>query len=340
MEMFRDGLSKIYKRQDLTEAEMSLMIGEIFSGNLTDAQIGAFLGALSTKGETIGELAGAARAMRKKAIRIETTGTDVVDTCGTGGDGASTFNISTTTAFVVAGCGVTVAKHGNRSVSSKCGSADLLEALGVKIDIDPEIVEEAIAEIKIGFMFAPRFHGAMKYAANARKQIGLRSIFNMLGPLTNPAAANCQLLGVYAPELTEMFASALKLLGGKRAMVVHGHDGLDEISVCAPTRVSELKDNRISTYDLQPETFFGRVALPEEIGGGDPSANAEITMAVLSGEKSARRDVVSINSAAALVTAGHAKTIKDGIFLAEKALDTGAALEKLKSLVTFTRENG
>lgn len=340
MDMFRDGLSKIYNRQDLTEAEMSLMMGEIFSGNLTDAQIGAFLGALSTKGETIEELAGAARAMRKKAVRIETAGTDVVDTCGTGGDGASTFNISTTTAFVVAGCGVTVAKHGNRSVSSKCGSADLLEALGVKIDIDPEIVEEAIAEIKIGFMFAPRFHGAMKYAANARKQIGLRSVFNMLGPLTNPAAANCQLLGVYAPELTEMFASALKLLGGKRAMVVHGHDGLDEISVCAPTRVSELKDNRISTYDLQPETFFGRVALPEDIEGGDPSANAEITMAVLSGEKNARRDVVLINAAAALVTAGHAETIKDGIIFAEKAIDTGAALEKLKSLATFTRENG
>ena len=340
MSMFRDGLWKIYNRQDLTEAEMSAMVDEIFSGGLTDAQVGAFMGALATKGETIAELAGAARAMRKKAFRIDTAGTDVVDTCGTGGDGAGTFNISTITAFVVAGCGVTVAKHGNRSVSSQCGSADLLEALGVNIDVDPEIVEEAIAEIGIGFMFAPRFHGAMKYAANARKQIGLRSIFNMLGPLTNPAAANCQLLGVFAPELTEMFASALKLLGGKRAMVVHGHDGLDEISVCAPTRVSELRDNRVTTYDISPETYFGRTASPEEITGGDAAVNAGIARAILSGEKGARRDVVLINAAAALATAGRAHDIREGIGLAEKSIDSGAALGKLEALAAFTRENG
>ncbi len=337
MSLFKDGLYKICSREDLTEAEMSQMISEIFSGDITDAQIGAFMGALATKGETFEELAGAARAMRKKSVRIETMGTDVVDTCGTGGDGANTFNISTTTAFVVAGCGITVAKHGNRSVSSQCGSADLLEALGVNIDVDPEVVEEAIAEIKIGFMFAPRFHGAMKYAANARKQIGLRSIFNMLGPLTNPAAANCQLLGVYAPELTEMFASALKLLGAKRAMVVHGHDGLDEISVCAPTRVSELKDNRVSTYDITPETFFGRIADPEEIKGGDPAANAAITRGVLSGEKGGKRDVVLINAAAALVAVGRAANIQAGIVMAEAAIDSGAALEKLDALVDFTQ---
>ncbi len=340
MSKFKDSLFKIYNRTDLTEAEMSAMISEVFSGGLADAQIGAFMGALTTKGETFEELAGAARAMRKKAVRIETAGTDVIDTCGTGGDGANTFNISTTTAFVVAGCGVTVAKHGNRSVSSQCGSADLLEALGVKIDIDPEIVEEAIAEIGIGFMFAPRFHGAMKYAAKARKDIGLRSIFNMLGPLTNPAAANCQLLGVYAPQMTEMFAAALKLLGTKRAMVVHGHDGLDEISVCAPTRVSEVKDNRISTYDISPETFFGQRAARDEITGGDPGTNAEITRAVLSGKKGARRDVVLINSGAALVIAGRAEGIKTGIKMAKDAIDSGAAKDKLEALVEFTRDNG
>lgn len=340
MSTFKNSLFKIYNRTDLNEAEMSAMICEIFSGGLTDAQVGAFMGALTTKGETFAELAGAARAMRKKAVRIETAGTDVIDTCGTGGDGANTFNISTTTAFVVAGCGVTVAKHGNRSVSSQCGSADLLEALGVKIDIDPEIVEEAIAEIGIGFMFAPRFHGAMKYAAKARKDIGLRSIFNMLGPLTNPAAANCQLLGVYAPQLTEMFAAALKLLGAKRAMVVHGHDGLDEISVCAPTRVSEVKDNRVSTYDLSPETFFGQRAGMEEIAGGDPGTNAEITREVLSGEKGARRNVVLINSGAALVIAGRAQNVAAGIKMAEESIDSGAAKGKLAALAEFTQENG
>ncbi|MBU0769433.1 MAG: anthranilate phosphoribosyltransferase, partial [Proteobacteria bacterium] len=211
--MFKENLSKIIKREDLNEEQMSQMITEIFSGNITDAQIGAMMAALATKGETFEELAGAARAMRRKALRIQTSTATVVDTCGTGGDGAHTFNISTTTSFVVAACGVTVAKHGNRSVSSQCGSADLLEALGVKLDTAPEIVEDAVHDIGIGFLFAPLYHGAMRFAAKARKEVGLRSIFNMLGPLTNPAGANCQLLGVYAPELTEMFAHALQLLG-------------------------------------------------------------------------------------------------------------------------------
>jgi anthranilate phosphoribosyltransferase len=264
----------------------------------------------------------------------------VVDTCGTGGDGAGTFNISTTTAFVVAGCGITVAKHGNRSVSSRCGSADLLEALGVKIDIDPEIVEESLREIGIGFLFAPGYHGAMRFAANARKEVGIRSIFNMLGPLTNPAAANCQLLGVYAPELTEMFAHAIKLLGGRSAFVVHGHDGLDEISVCAPTRISELKDGLVRTYDIAPEHYFGRQADPEEILGGDPETNAGITLSVLKGEKSAKRDIVLINAAAALVAAGKATHPREGITLAATAIDTGAALEKLKALIAYTKKNG
>ena len=337
--MFRDLLYKIYQRNNLTEEEMSAMLGVIFSGNTTDAQVGAFMGALATKGETYAELAGAARAMRKKAIRIETMARDVIDTCGTGGDTSGTFNISTVTAFVAAGAGAVVAKHGNRSISSQCGSADVLEAMGVNLDVDPEIVEEAIAEIGIGFLFAPKFHGAMKYAANARKQVGLRSIFNMLGPLTNPAAANRQLVGVFAPELTEMFAKALQRLGTKRALVVHGHDGLDEISVCAPTRVCELNQGQISTYDISPDTYFGRMAAPEEIAGGDPGQNAEITKSILSGEKSARRDIVVINAAAALVAAGRAESVENGVTLAEKAIDSGAAMDKLNALIEFTTEN-
>ncbi|MFW6284539.1 MAG: anthranilate phosphoribosyltransferase [Desulfosalsimonas sp.] len=337
--MFRDLLYKIYQRNDLTEAEMSAMLGEIFSGNTTDAQVGAFMGALATKGETYAELAGAARAMRKKAIRIETMARDVIDTCGTGGDTSGTFNISTVTAFVAAGAGAVVAKHGNRSISSQCGSADVLETLGVSLDVDPEIVEEAIAEIGIGFLFAPKFHGAMKYAANARKQVGLRSIFNMLGPLTNPAAANRQLLGVFAPELTEMFAKALQRLGTKRALVVHGHDGLDEISVCAPTRVCELNNGQIATYDISPETYFGRTAAPEDIAGGDPEYNAEITRNILSGEKSARRDIVVLTAAAALVAAGRAESIENGLGMAQNAIDSGSAMNKLNALIEFTREN-
>jgi len=264
----------------------------------------------------------------------------VVDTCGTGGDGGGTFNISTTTAFVVAGSGVTVAKHGNRSVSSRCGSADLVEALGVNITVDPSVVEEAVAEIGIGFLFAPLYHGAMKHAAAARKEVGVRSIFNMLGPLTNPAAANCQLLGVYAPQLTEMFAEALRLLGTRHALVVHGHDGLDEISVCAPTRVSELRDGLIRTYDIDPERFLGRRAAPAEVAGGDPARNAAITRGVLAGDQGACRDVVVLNAAAALVAAGKTDTIEAGMRLAAESIDSGAARRKLDELVNFTRQAG
>jgi anthranilate phosphoribosyltransferase len=338
--MFRDHLKKIVQKQNLKEDEMSEMLSEILSGDITDAQIGAFMAALATKGETFEEVAGAARAMRRKATRIQTPAQTVVDTCGTGGDGANTFNISTVTAFVVAGCGVTVAKHGNRSVSSKCGSADLLEKLGVKLGTAPEIIEEAVQEIGIGFLFAPVYHSAMRFAAKARKEVGLRSIFNMLGPLTNPAGANCQLLGVYAPELTEMFAQALRLLGGKRAFVVHGHDGLDEISVCAPTRISELNNGLIRTYDISPEQFFGRIADPVELAGGDPEKNAGIAQKILDGEKGPRRDVVLLNASAALVAAGKAGDFKQGIELAQAAIDGGKAREKLDALVKYTQENG
>jgi len=338
--MFRENLKKIIERKDLSETEMSRMITDIFSGEITDAQVGAFMAALATKGETFEELAGAASAMRKKARRVQTSAKTVVDTCGTGGDGAKTFNISTTAAFVVAGCGVTVAKHGNRSVSSQCGSADLLEALGVKLDTAPEIVEEAVRETGIGFLFAPLYHGAMKYAAKARKEIGLRSIFNMLGPLTNPASANCQLLGVYAPELTEMFAQALRILGVKRAFVVHGHDGLDEISVCAPTRTSELNDGMIRTYDISPEQFFDETAKAGDLAGGSPSDNAGITKSILNGEKGPKRNIILINASAALVAAGKASNLKEGIALAENSIDSGAATAKLYSLIRFTQGNG
>ena len=338
--MFKQNLSKIVKRENLNEDQMSQMITDIFSGNITDAQIGAMMAALATKGETFEELAGAARAMRRKALRIQTSSAIVVDTCGTGGDSAHTFNISTTTSFVVAACGVTVAKHGNRSVSSQCGSADLLEALGIKLDTAPEIVEEAVQEIGIGFLFAPLYHGAMRFAAKARKEVGLRSIFNMLGPLTNPAGANCQLLGVYAPELTEMFAHALQLLGTKRAFVVHGHDGLDEISVCAPTRVSELKDGLIRTYDISPEQFFNEQAKPADLLGGNPEENAQITRNILNGEKGPKRNVVLINAAAALVAAGQAEDLKQGIRIAETAIDDGGAAKKMEALIKYSQENG
>ena len=338
--MFREKLNKIVQGNDLSETEMSFIINEILSGSITDAQIGAFMAALATKGETFEELAGAATAMRRKALRIQISSPVVVDTCGTGGDGLQTFNISTTTAFVVAGCGVTVAKHGNRSVSSKCGSADLLEALGVKLDIHSEIVEEAVSEIGIGFLFAPLYHSAMRYAAGARKEMGLRSIFNMLGPLTNPAGVKYQLLGVYAPELTEMFANALKLLGAKHAFVVHGHDGLDEISVCDSTRISELQDGFIRTYDINPEQFFEKRADAKDLTGGGPEENADITKKILSGEKGSKRDVVLLNASAVLIAAGKSEDFMQGIDLARDSIDSGAAAEKLEGLVRFTRENG
>lgn len=338
--MFSDYLNLIIQRQNLSESQMSDMMNIVLTGKATEAQIGAMMAALATKGETFEELAGAAKAMRQNARRIQAVGTPVVDTCGTGGDRAQTFNISTTTAFVVAGCGVIVAKHGNRSVSSKCGSADVLEALGVKLTTPPEVVEEAIGEVGIGFMFAPLYHSAMKYAVKPRQELGVRSIFNMLGPLTNPASAGCQLLGVFAPQLTEMFAQALKLLGGQSAMVVHGHDGLDEISVCAPTRVSELKDGLIRTYDIDPEQYFGRLAGQDEMTGGDPQKNAAITRDILAGSPGAKRDVVLINAGAALQAAGKAENLKDGIQMAAAAIDGGQAAARLDALIAYTQENG
>lgn len=337
---FTLNLNKIIAGENLDQESSASMLMDIFSGNITEAQIGAFMAALATKGETFEELAGAARAMRRKAVRIQTLSKNVIDIVGTGGDASGSFNISTTTAFVVAGAGVTVAKHGNRSVSSKCGSADVLEELGVNLDADPEIVEEAINEIGIGFMFAPMYHGSMKYAGKARQDCGIRSIFNMLGPLTNPAAASCQLLGVYAPQLTEMFAQALKLLGVNKAFVVHGHDGMDEITTTAPTRVTELHDKTIRSYDLDPLEFFQDYAEAQDLKGGDVKLNADITRSILNGEKGPKRDIVLLNSGVGLVAAQMADNITTGITLAKTAIDSGKALEKLELLAQYTRENG
>ncbi len=337
---FTDNLNKIISGQNLDADSSASMLMDIFSGTISEAQIGAFMAALATKGETFEEVAGAARAMRRKAVRIQAQSGKVIDTCGTGGDASGSFNISTTTAFVVAGAGVTVAKHGNRSISSKCGSADVLEEMGVNLNIDPEIVEEAVNEIGIGFMFAPMYHGSMKYAGKARQECGIRSIFNMLGPLTNPAAASCQLLGVYAPQLTEMFAQALKILGVKKAFVVHGHDGMDEITTTTLTRVSQLSDQTIRSYDLDPLDFFEDYAASEDLKGGDVKQNADITLKILKGEGGPKRDIVLLNSGTALVAADLAETIKEGIALAANAIDSGKALDKLNALAQYTQEMG
>ena len=335
--VFKNILTALIQRRNLPESDAADSIDAILDGAWTDAQIGAFLAALAAKGETIDELAGAARAMRRKAVRVQAVAAAVVDTCGTGGDGAGTFNISTATAFVVAGAGVAVAKHGNRSVSSACGSADVLEALGLQLQVHPEVTEQALTEIGIAFLFAPLFHGAMKHAMPARRQLGVRTLFNMLGPLANPAGATTQLLGVYAPPLTEMFAQVLLKLGTRRAFVVHGHDGLDEISVCAPTRVSELRDGAVRTYDLDPARFFGDASDPAALRGGDPVHNAALLQGVLKGESGPRRNVVLLNAAAALVAAGRAPDLAAGLAAAAQSIDSGAARDKLETLVAFTR---
>lgn len=336
---FKDILTALVRRQNLTETQAAECVDAILDGQWTEAQIGAFLAALAAKGETVDEVTGAARAMRRKAVRVQSTAPVVVDTCGTGGDGLGTFNISTTTAFVVAGAGVAVAKHGNRSVSSVCGSADVLEALGLNLQVHPEIMEQALNEIGIAFLFAPLYHGAMKHAMPARKQLGIRTLFNMLGPLTNPAGASAQLLGVYAPALTEMFAGVLQRLGTRRAFVVHGHEGLDEISLCGPTRVSELRDGAVKTYDLDPERFFGECAGPEALRGGDAACNAGILKSILDGEPGPRRQIVLLNAAAALAAAGQAADVKAGLAVAAESIDSGMALEKLNALIAFTRRH-
>ena len=334
--MIQEALAKVAQKIDLRESEMVEAMTEVMEGKATPAQLGAFLTALRMKGETVEEVTGAARIMRQKALRIDARSPVVVDTCGTGGDGRKTFNISTTAAFVVAAAGLTVAKHGNRSVSSSCGSADVLEALGVNIDACPHVVEECLQQTGIGFLFAPKLHGAMKYTVGPRRELGLRTIFNMLGPLTNPAGATAQLLGVYDPRLTEMFAGVLRNLGTKRAFVVHGSDGLDEATVTGETRVTELNGGRITTYNLDPVDFFGEMFGGEALRGGDAVTNAEITRQILTGKDGPRRKVVALNAALAIVAGGKAETVREGIRVAEECLDSGAARKKLEGLVELT----
>lgn len=334
--MIREAIGKVVNSENLREHEMLEVMDEVMEGAATPSQIAAFITALRIKGETVEEVTGAARVMRQKATRIDARSSIIVDTCGTGGDGMNTFNISTTAAFVVAAAGITVAKHGNRAVSSNCGSADVLEALGVNISAGIEIVEECIHEIGIGFLFAPRLHGAMKHAIGPRREIGIRTIFNMLGPLTNPAGATSQLIGVYDPKLTEMFAGVLQNLGTKRAYIVHGSDGLDEATVTGATRVSELKDNTIRTYNINPSDLFGEIYPGEELHGKDASFNAQITTDVLSGKDGACRNIVLLNAALAIAAGEKAETIEEGIAVARECIDSGKAIKKLQALIEIS----
>jgi anthranilate phosphoribosyltransferase len=334
----KKAIGKVISFKDLTEKEMYSVFSGIMSGKATPPQIGAFITALRMKGETVDEITGAARVMRKKAVKIKVAASsaNILDTCGTGGTGTDTFNISTTVAFVLAGCGVKVAKHGNRSASSRCGSADVLEELGVKLDVPVGTVEECINALNIGFLFAPLFHGAMRYAVTPRREIGIRTIFNVLGPLCNPASAACQILGVYKEDLTETIAKVLKKLGSKRAYVVHGNGPLDEVTVTGKTRVSELKSGKVRSYYVDPASFGVKKRFIKDIKGGSAKENARMLRNVLSGRKGARRDIVLINSSMALMAAGKVKTLKKGVRLAAEAVDSGKALEKLKGLIRLT----
>jgi len=338
----KEAIANVVMGTDLTEDQMVDVMNEIMGGIATPAQIGSFITALRMKSETVEEITGAVRVMREKATPIDSgidtaSGGILVDTCGTGGDGSGTFNVSTTTAFVVAGAGVAVAKHGNRSVSSNCGSADVLEAAGVNLGISPELVGRCIQEIGIGFLFAPALHGAMKHAIGPRKEMGIRTIFNILGPLTNPAGANVQILGVFAAALTEPLAKVLAKLGSKRALVVHGEGNLDELTVTGKTRISELRDGKVSTYSMTPEDFgFTRATLDELQGGADAAESADQMIAVLGGDRGAKRDMVLLNSGAALMAAGLCDDLQSGIAKAAETIDTGAALGKLEQLIAFT----
>jgi anthranilate phosphoribosyltransferase len=329
----KEYLQKVMDGNDLTQQEMTDVFDLIMSGETTPAQTAAILVGLRMKGETVDEITGAAASMRRHAIFIDTGGLPVVDTCGTGGDGSNTFNISTAAAFVAAGAGVPVAKHGNRAVSSKCGSADVLAALGVNIEAPPDVMEECIKTVGIGFLYAPSLHPAMKYAGPVRKEMGVRTIFNMLGPLTNPAGAKGQILGVFAAELTEPFANVLKGLGSTRAMVVHGNDGMDELTTTTTSRVSELRDGKVTTYDFDPLKLIGDYASPQDLAGGDAEENAALVRDVLSGTAGPRRDIVCLNAAGAIVAGGKADDMEQGWEQAVEATESGAALAKLDELV-------
>jgi anthranilate phosphoribosyltransferase len=335
--MLEPYIGKLINGQSLTADEAQSAMDIIMTGQATPAQIGGYLVALRMKGETVEEIVGSARAMRRQAhsISVPPNGLPLIDTAGTGGDGAHTFNISTVAAFVIAGAGRQVAKHGNRAASSRCGSADVLNALGVALDLTPEQVAACIDQVGIGFLFAPRFHPAMKHAVGPRRELGQRTIFNLLGPLTNPAGVGHQLIGVYDRRLTHPIAEVLGALGGRAALVVHGHGGLDELTTGGPNTVSHLKDGRVNTYTLDAAEFGLQPAKPEDLRGGDPETNANMLLALLGGEDhSSRRDVVLLNAAAALA-------LEDGdmaaaLAAANESLESGAALEKVRSLAALS----
>jgi anthranilate phosphoribosyltransferase len=347
--MIKNAIARVVERQDLSEAEMIEVMDQIMGGEATPAQIAAFITALRMKGETPAEIAGAARVMRARATpirvgqvldldrdEINVERETILDTCGTGGSGTKSFNISTTVALVVAACGVKVAKHGNRSISSACGSADVLEKLGVNLEVSPSQVEHCIREIGIGFLFAPALHGAMKHAIGPRKEIGIRTIFNLLGPLTNPAGADRQVLGVYRFDLVATMAQVLSQLGCRRGFVVHGSDGMDEVTLTGPSQIGEICEGRINTYTVAPEDFgFSRSSLAD-LQGGDATCNAVIVRAILAGEQGRKRDVVLLNAGFALCAAGVVADVPAGITMARQAIDDGRAARKLRDLVRLT----
>ena len=327
-----ESIKKVVEGFNLTREEAREVMEIIMNGEATDAQIGGFLIAMRLKGETVEEIASFTRVMREKATHIEAGTADVLDTCGTGGDGAHTFNISTVTAFVAAGAGITVAKHGNRSVSSQCGSADVIRELGVNIDIPPQKVSECLKKTGIAFLFAPKLHASMKYAIEPRRELGIRTFFNILGPMTNPAGAKRQLIGVYSEELVETVAGVLADLGSVRAFVVHGNDGLDEITTTSETFVAEVNNGKVSTYTVNPEDFHIKKCSHGDLLGGDTAENAAIFKSILSGETGPKRGIVMLNSAFAICAGGGADTPQEGLKVAEKSIDSGAAMDKYNAL--------
>ena len=333
--MIKDAIAKTVRREDLTQAEAEAAMMDIMTGNATQAQIGAYLIALRMKGETVDEITGSARAMRANVVPVPVKkDSTLYDTAGTGGDGKHTFNISTAAAFVIAGTGRKVAKHGNRAASSQCGSADVLSALGVNLDLTPEQVGQAIDEVGIGFLFALKFHPAMKHVGGPRKEIGQRTIFNVLGPLTNPAGAEVQIIGVFDPELTEPLAKVLGELGSRAAFVVHGHGGMDELNTVGPNRVSHLKDGKVTTTTLDPEMLDLPRGEMADLIGGTPDDNAKILRGVLSGSlNGTRKNAVLLNAAAAL--AAESGDLYEGFAMAKQSLESGAALKKLDELVAY-----
>jgi anthranilate phosphoribosyltransferase len=338
--MFPDLIEKLRKRIDLTEVEASSAMDLIMEGQAQPAQIAAFLVGLVMKGERPDEIVGLARVMRARATKLSRSFGPVFDTCGTGGDRAHTINVSTLTALALAACGVRVAKHGNRSVSSACGTADVLEGMGVKIDATPAVVERCLQDVGLGFFFAQTFHPAMRHAAQTRRDMGIRTAFNLLGPLTNPAGATRQLVGVPQPELTELVARSLAQLGSERAWVVHGADGLDEISTTGYTKISECRDGTVNTFYLHPGDVGLTKASPESLRGGDANTNAAIARSVLAGAAGAPRDIVLLNTGAALLIAGKVSSVQDGIAMAADAIDSRRAADVLERLVAVSNSGG